>query len=53
MTEKKPIPLEFEKPLELLAQQIEALEKQIGEHPELENDIDRLKEQYEQLRRSL
>lgn len=53
MTEKKPIPLEFEKPLELLAQQIDALEKQIGEHPELENDIDRLKEQYEQLRRSL
>ncbi len=53
MTDKKTIPLEFEKPLELLAQQIEALEKQLVEHPELENDIDRLKEQYEQLRRSL
>jgi len=53
LTDKKTIPLEFEKPLELLAQQIEALEKQLVEHPELENDIDRLKEQYEQLRRSL
>ncbi len=53
MTDKKPIPLEFEKPLELLAQQIEALEKQVVDHPELENDIDRLQEQYEHLRRSL
>ena len=53
MTEKKTIPLEFEKPLEVLAQQIEALEKQIIEHPELEGDIDHLKQQYENLRRSL
>ncbi len=53
MTEKKTIPLEFEKPLEVLAQQIEALEKQIIEHPELEGDIDHLKKQYENLRRSL
>jgi acetyl-CoA carboxylase carboxyl transferase subunit alpha len=53
LTEKKTIPLEFEKPLEVLAQQIEALEKQIIEHPELEGDIDHLKKQYENLRRSL
>ncbi|MCC6981528.1 MAG: acetyl-CoA carboxylase carboxyltransferase subunit alpha [Candidatus Melainabacteria bacterium] len=45
--------MEFEKPLEVLAQQIEALEKQIIEHPELEGDIDHLKKQYENLRRSL
>lgn len=53
MTEKKTIPLEFEKPLEVLAQQIEELQKQIIEHPELEGDIEHLKKQYENLRRSL
>jgi len=53
LTDKKTIPLEFEKPLEVLAQQIEALEKQIIEHPELEGDIDHLKQQYKNLRRSL
>lgn len=53
MSDKKTIPLEFEKPLELLAQQIEALQKQLVDHPELETDIDHLKKQYENLRRSL
>lgn len=51
--DKKPIPLEFEQPLAVLAQQIEALEKQLGTHPELESDIDRLQEQYNQLKKSL
>lgn len=53
MTERKPVPLEFEQPLAVLAQQIEALEKQLTDHPELERDIDRLHQQYDQLRRSL
>lgn len=55
MDEKKIIPLEFEKPLATLAQQIELLEKQLGEgvHPELEQDLDRLNVQYDQLKRSL
>lgn len=55
MVDQKITPLEFEKPLALLAQQIELLEKQIGEgaHPELENDLDRLNQQYDQLKRSL
>ena len=55
MADQKHTPLEFEKPLALLAQQIELLEKQIGEgaHPELENDLDRLNQQYDQLKRSL
>ncbi len=53
MTDKKAIPLEFEKPLELLAQQIEALQKQLVDHPELESDINHLKKQYDNLRRSL
>lgn len=51
--DKKPVPLEFEQPLNVLAQQIEALEKQVGDHPELEKDIEHLKEQYKALRRSL
>lgn len=53
MTDKKPVPLEFEQPLALLAQQIDALEKQLVDHPELERDIDRLQKQYDQLKRSL
>lgn len=55
MADKKITPLEFEQPLALLAQQIELLEKQVGEgaHPELENDLDRLNQQYDQLKRSL
>lgn len=52
-TEKKPIPLEFEQPLAVLAQQIEALEKQLADNPELDKDIARLKDQYVQLSRSL
>lgn len=53
MTDKKPVPLEFEQPLQMLAQQIEALENQLQDQPELADDIDRLQEQYEKLRRSL
>lgn len=52
MVDKK-IPLEFEQPLLSLAQQIEALEKQLANNPELEKDLLRLHEQYKQLRRSL
>jgi acetyl-CoA carboxylase carboxyl transferase subunit alpha len=51
--DKKPIPLEFEQPLAVLHQQIEALEKQLADNPELEGDMDRLQEQYNQLKRSL
>lgn len=51
--DKKPVPLEFEQPLNVLAQQIEALEKQLSDQPELEKDIERLQDQYKQLRRSL
>jgi len=51
--DKKPIPLEFEQPLAVLHQQIEALEKQLADNPELEADMDRLQEQYNQLKRSL
>jgi acetyl-CoA carboxylase carboxyl transferase subunit alpha len=50
---KKSMPLEFEQPLVLLAQQIEALEKQLADNPDLEQDITKLKEQYRQLKRSL
>ena len=52
-TDKKPVPLEFEQPLMVLLQQIEALEKQLADNPELDKDINRLKEQYGELRRSL
>jgi len=51
--DKKPVPLEFEQPLAQMLQQIEALEKQLTDHPEFEKDISRLNEQYNQLRRSL
>jgi len=50
---EKHIPLEFEKPLELLAQQIAKLEEQVADNPELDKDIDRLQGQYERLRKSL
>lgn len=55
MAEKKVTPLEFEQPLAMLAQQIDALEKQlgIGVHPELEADLSKLNQQYDQLRKSL
>lgn len=55
MADKKNVPLEFEQPLLLLAQQIEALEKQVNEtqNPELEQDLDSLQEQYDHLKRSL
>jgi len=55
MDEKKITPLEFEKPLAMLAQQIEALEKQLGTGltPELENDLHRLNQQYDQLKKSI
>jgi len=51
--DKKPIPLEFEQPLAVLHQQIEALEKQLADNPELEGDMLRLQDQYNQLKRSL
>lgn len=55
MADKKIVPLEFEQPLALLAQQIDALEKQVREtaSSELEKDLARLNTQYDQLRRSL
>lgn len=55
MADKKPVPLEFEQPLALLAQQIEALEAQIKENAgaELEKDLEHLNKQYDQLKRSL
>lgn len=53
--DKKNVPLEFEQPLLLLAQQIEALEKQVAEthNPDLEKDLDLLQDQYDHLKRSL
>ncbi len=55
MADRKIVPLEFEQPLALLAQQIDALEKQVKESAssELEKDLGRLNAQYDQLRRSL
>lgn len=53
MSEKKTIPLEFEKPLEVLLEQIQRLERQLVDHPELEEDIERLNSQYSKLKRSL
>ncbi|HEY9755536.1 MAG TPA: acetyl-CoA carboxylase carboxyltransferase subunit alpha [Oculatellaceae cyanobacterium] len=53
LPDKKAPPLEFEQPLSVLAQQIEALEKQIADNPGLDKDIARLHEQYDQLKRSL
>jgi acetyl-CoA carboxylase carboxyl transferase subunit alpha len=53
VSEKKASPLEFEQPLALLAQQIEALEKQVADNPELDKDIASLHVQYNQLKRSL
>lgn len=52
-TEKKPIPLEFEQPLAILAQQIEAIEKQLADNPDLDQDVARLHDQYKNLKRSL
>jgi acetyl-CoA carboxylase carboxyl transferase subunit alpha len=51
--EKRTIPLEFEKPLELLRQQIERLKEQLANQPELEGDVERLEDQYERLQKSL
>lgn len=55
MAERKVTPLEFEQPLSMLAQQIEALEKQLGDgvNPELEKYLQQLNQQYDQLKRSL
>lgn len=53
MAENKPIPLEFEKPLEVLSEQITRLEQQLVSHPELEADIEKLQEQYSKLKKSL
>jgi acetyl-CoA carboxylase carboxyl transferase subunit alpha len=51
--DKKALPLEFEQALQLLAEQIEALEKQIADNPGLDRDIQRLQDQYKKLKRSL
>lgn len=53
--EKKPAPLEFEAPLSALAGQIEALEKQLADNPnpDLDEDVRRLKDQYNHLRQTL
>ncbi len=53
MADTKPIPLEFEKPLEVLSEQITRLEQQLVSHPELETDIEKLQEQYAKLKKSL
>jgi len=55
ISDKKSAPLEFEQPLAVLAQQIEALEKQLADNPnpELDADIAHLREQYKHLKRSL
>ncbi len=51
--DKKATPLEFEQPLAVLAQQIDALEKQVVDNPGLDKDIAKLHDQYEQLKKSL
>lgn len=51
--DKRPIPLEFEKPLELLRQQIERLKEQLSNQPELGGDVERLEDQYTRLQKSL
>ncbi len=50
---KRQVPLEFEKPLNVLAQQIDNLEAQLQEQPDLEPELRHLKEQYTSLRKSL
>ncbi len=50
---KRQVPLEFEKPLSVLAQQIDNLEAQLQEQPDLEPELRHLKEQYTSLRKSL
>ncbi len=51
--ETKTVPLDFEQPLTVLAQQIELLEAQLQSQPELEPDVTHLRDQYEILRRSI
>lgn len=51
--DRKPVPLEFEQPLLALAAQIETVEKQLADNPDIEEDLTRLQEQYQLLRRSL
>lgn len=50
---KRQVPLEFEKPLNVLSQQIDNLEAQLQEQPDLEPELRHLKEQYTSLRKSL
>jgi acetyl-CoA carboxylase carboxyl transferase subunit alpha len=52
-TERRSVPLEFEQPLLALAAQIETVQKQLADNPDIEEDLVRLHEQYELLRRSL
>ncbi len=52
-SETKPVPLDFEQPLLALYQQIETLESQLHNQPELEADVAHLRKQYEVLRRSI
>jgi acetyl-CoA carboxylase carboxyl transferase subunit alpha len=55
IVDRKNVPLEFEQPLSLLAQQIAALEAQVAQSQsaDLEADLKALHEQYDILRRSL
>ncbi len=55
MSERKATPLEFEQPLAAFAEQIETMEKQIGEgqNLELEKDLAQLRQQYDQLKKAL
>jgi len=52
-TDKRLIPLQFEQPLIALSEQIDILERQLANHPEMAPDLARLHEQYDMLRRSL
>jgi acetyl-CoA carboxylase carboxyl transferase subunit alpha len=51
--DKKQIPLEFEQPLAALGQKIDELKKQLADNPELNLDVARLDEQYNNLEKSL
>ena len=53
INELKPVALDFEEPLLVLAQQIEMLENQLQSQPELEDDVKHLRDQYQVLRRSI
>ena len=49
----KPVPLEFEQSLSAVARQIELLEEQLNDQPELGADLSHLRDQYHLLRQSI